>query len=176
VPERLAKEYGYLESLVDATYAAWLQFGVPTSALQHLQLKFFDRAFNLVKGIMILMEQSHWELAAPLVRQIFEMILNLEEMKRRNDPNEAAGRFSRFAALQEMRHRLANLQHDIAMGRDGEAIQERFDSGQKLAVATFPEFRRQYRRGARWAESWCEACGPAPRTSPPSWEWAEPPN
>lgn len=157
VPERLPTEYGHLESLVDAVYAAWPQFGGPTSALQHLQLKFFDRAFNVVKGIMILLEQSHWELAAPLVRQIFEMILNLEEIERGNDPDVAAVRFSRFAMLQEVRHRLANLQYDISMGRDLEATQERFDSGLEFAVATFPEFRRTYRRGARWAESWCEA-------------------
>lgn len=158
VPERIADEFAHLEICVDSTYEAWPdQFSVPQSRMDHLKLRFFDRAFNVVKGIKILIENSHWELAAPLTRQLFEMVLNLEELDQSDDPDKAVTRYGKFAALQELRHEFANLQHDIGMGRDVEQKQARLDEGQALARKAFPEFWIQTRRGGRWSNSWCGA-------------------
>ena len=56
MPERLPEEFGHLDVLVDATYESWSAIQSPESRLEWLHLRFFDRAFNIVKGVKILLE------------------------------------------------------------------------------------------------------------------------
>lgn len=80
----------------------------PEDATHIVLLKIVDRAHNLAKAIIVLCEHRWWEFADGLARQLYELLLNLEELHRADDREAAAKRWLRFGALQYMqgsRHR-----------------------------------------------------------------------
>ena len=76
-----------LFKLVEAiTLAADTAVGRLGGVVQNESAKFdvavFLRANNILKGAWSLSENNHWELASSLIRQLFELVVNIEWMGR----------------------------------------------------------------------------------------------
>jgi len=120
-----------------------------------VRLRIFDRAFNILKGIRLLVEHDHWELAPPLVRQLFELLLTLEELHRADDVDGTVEQYLRFAAMQEVRHKLAGLCYDVSTGRSIPLDTPTPENVEDFAIYTFPEFVRRNKKGELvWSTNW----------------------
>lgn len=53
---------------------------IPESHLQVVRICAVIRAYNLLKSIRQLLAADHWENAAILMRSLFELVLNIEEV------------------------------------------------------------------------------------------------
>jgi hypothetical protein len=112
------------------------------------------RAVNAVKSTRLLLEQAHWETAAGPVRQLFELLVNLEHIAAAPDRDAAVFRYAKFGLLQMVRSQRAQLSYDEATGRQvDQSLSATLDS---MLEHTFPEFRRVTAKGkVVWDVSWC---------------------
>jgi hypothetical protein len=155
VRQRMPRLLEVLDRFVDQAFEGFRHTVAPQTNIEFVRLRMFDRAFNVAKGIRLLVEHDHWELAAPLVRQVFELILTLEELHRADDANAAVQRYLRFAAMQDVRHRLAGLRYDISTGRSLPPNTPAPESVEYLATLTFPEFVHRDKKGELvWSTNW----------------------
>jgi Family of unknown function (DUF5677) len=111
------------------------------------------RASNALKAVRILCAEWHWEFAVATVRQLFELVINLEHVAAQPDRESAIFRYAKYGLLQTVRHQQLDLRYQLETGR---AIDE-----QRLAVLeemleqTFPEFRSVGSTGhVHFAKSW----------------------
>jgi hypothetical protein len=95
----------------------------------------------------------HWEFAVATLRQLFELVINLEHVAAQPDREAAIFRYAKYGLLQTVRHQQLDLRYQLETGR---AIDE-----QRLAVLeemleqTFPEFRSVGSTGhVHFAKSW----------------------
>lgn len=56
------------------------------------------RGVNAVKSTRLLLEHAHWESAAGPVRQLFELLINLEHIAADPDRDAAVFRYAKFGA------------------------------------------------------------------------------
>lgn len=127
-----------------------------TTALDTVRARALDRAFNAVKAARLLLARDHWEFAQPVVRQLFELLVNLEEIARADDSERAARRYLRFGMLQAARELLANIDYDVKTGRTSAECAEVAERFADMLQGFFAEFRQKSRKGQeRWVESWC---------------------
>lgn len=75
------------------------------------------RASNALKVIRLLSEQAHWEFAAASVRQLFELVLNMEYLATQPDREAAIFRYSKYGLLQTVRHQHLAVLYDQKTGR-----------------------------------------------------------
>lgn len=111
------------------------------------------RASNALKAIRLLCEQAHWEFAAAALRQLFELVVNMEHLAAQPNREVAIFRYGKYGLLQTVQHQHLTLLYEKKTGR-------RIDTN-RLAVLksmlahTFPEFRSVGSTGhIRWAHSW----------------------
>lgn len=149
--ERLPEIFEALDSLVEATWAAMqkMERAEPGAALvvKHM----FDRTFNVLKGAKLLLENDHWELAATHVRLLFEMNLDAEEILSAENPDAAALKYAKFGALEFARYQMANLEYEIASGRDSPETRPRLRALEDGSRQLFSDFLS---RKGRWFDSW----------------------
>lgn len=73
------------------------------------------RGYNLLKSIRQLLANDHWENATILMRSLFELVLNIEEVERNPIIADAqAERFCRFEVLQKFRRIKANSNYELS--------------------------------------------------------------
>lgn len=111
------------------------------------------RASNALKAIRLLCEEAHWEFAAATVRQLFELVLNMEYLATQPDRDAAIFRHAKYELLQTVRHQYLNLLYDRKTGRSIDT--ERLAVLESMLEHTFPEFRSVDDSGkVRWKPSW----------------------
>ena len=78
---------GYLSEVIDVG-----SLPIPSTNLAFVRFTAVIRAFNLLKSIRQLLASDHWENAAILMRSLFELVLNVEDVTYFS-ANEASFRF-----------------------------------------------------------------------------------
>jgi uncharacterized protein DUF5677 len=124
----------------------------------HRRLVMFDAAMlvrgtNALKAVRLLCEQAHWEFAAGILRQMFELVINMEYLAEQPDRDAAIFRYAEFGLYQKVLHQHLNLLYDQKTGRTIDTERQAV-LGQMLEQ-TFPEFRRVDDKGKlHVAPSW----------------------
>lgn len=54
-----------------------------------MRLPVLDRAVMHLQAAQLLLKECHWESTAVVARQLFELLVNIEEVQRRPDPQVA---------------------------------------------------------------------------------------
>ena len=120
-----------------------------------VQVAILVRAFNQYRSIVNLLRQNHWEDALILVRSLFELLLNTEELCRQgNNVEDAAESFVAFAHLQRyLRWRDTQAYH-IATGRAGAEVERQIGEMDRMARKFFAPFWIEKKGKGRWRGSW----------------------
>lgn len=135
----LPVEFAALDSVIDDSLDA-LSNLQPGSESEVTRLAVGQRALTLLQGARLLLEEGHWELAAGAGRQMFEVLVNLENLLNQSDTEAAWESYRRYGEAQFLQTSLRKLKYAIASGYDDE-------SGEAKALATalddarFDEFR-----------------------------------
>lgn len=112
------------------------------------------RGVNAVKSARLLLEEAHWETAAGPVRQLFELVVNMEYLASQPDRDQATLTYAKFGLMQAVLAERAELRYRMATGRTvDEARVAKLDT--MLAGPMFGQFRRVNKKGeVVWARSW----------------------
>ncbi|WP_295850376.1 DUF5677 domain-containing protein [uncultured Microbacterium sp.] len=115
----------------------------------------FARGINIVKATRSLCADAHWEMASSLVRQLFELVLNVEWITKQSDPTAARFLFSKYGLLQSARHQLETIAYAEETSRPVDAERRQFLRDLLDGVA-FSEFKGKPRADGsiRWVDSW----------------------
>lgn len=130
----------------------------PTDAYGIVAIACTVRTWNTFKATACVLSEGMWEDALILIRSIFEIVLNLEEIRRiKSEQEQRAQRFLRFQEFQEHQQNRKIFEYNIKTGiqQQNQQMLDRFDAH---ARAHFSEFRIKPRgKGgkARWVKSWC---------------------
>jgi hypothetical protein len=133
-----------------------------TASLQHnpqLELGRFDRAvfergISILHAVQVLVTAGHWETANAPVRQLFELLVNMEYLNTFQDRELAAIRFVQFGSLQEARANLAEL--EIAQSRGRQIpLAQLVQAKSALDNPDYAQFKSFDKTGKeKWAQSW----------------------
>lgn len=102
------------------------------------------RGTNALKAVRLLCEQAHWEFAAGILRQLFELVINMEHLARQPDPR------SRDVPLRQVRplpEGSPPAPEPALRPEDRPLDTERLAILGKMLDETFPEFRRVDEKG-----------------------------
>lgn len=111
------------------------------------------RASNALKAVRLLCEEAHWEFSASILRQLFELVINMEYLAAQADREAAIFRYGKFGLLQEVRHQYLTLLYDRKTGREIDA--ERLAILEQMLEQSFTEFRSVDAKGkVHWSPSW----------------------
>lgn len=120
----------------------------------------FDRAVlirgaNLLKAIVLLSGELHWEVAASSARQLFELVINMEALAAMPSREDASFRYGMFGLLQKTRAHLVRQDYERATGR---AVDETSAAraAALLASPSFDTFKGKPKADGspRWHTSW----------------------
>ena len=142
---------GYLSDVIDVG-----GLPIPSTHLAFVRFAAVIRAFNLLKSIRQLLATDHWENAAVLMRSLFELVLNVEEIGRDPETAEAqAERFVRFETLQRCRRLIAESDYELQTGRRTEH-DPKLIAIQQALPRFFSEWARTRKDGTtKWSNLWC---------------------
>jgi len=156
--ERFADVFGFLASVVDFMAGAIDGRGLPEprDIVEYVHTAAVLKAYNLLKSIRLLAGNDHWESGLILVRSMFELALNMEELGRSKDREAAmAVRFVRFELLQQYRHLRAEADYEVATRRVDQ-VDPRLTAIEADLPGMFPEWAVRRRDGSiKWKTSWC---------------------
>lgn len=128
---------------------------LPTDEAEHALLRFeialLGRGTNALKAISTLCGDGHWEFAVGIVRQLFELVLNLEHLDAQPDRYKAAVQYAKFGLLQTMVRKQATIQYERKTGRPVDSDVERMI--ESMLSTQFGEYRIGKPPG-RWADKW----------------------
>ena len=147
--ERLGDLFGLLKEIALAGEAVLVGTPNAIEPLVRFDLSILMRAINTLKGIRILLEDSHWELASAGARQLFELLVNVEYIASKSDREKATLRYAKFGLLQTALHELKSLEYDAKTGRKIDEVRKA--NIEELLDQGFKEFSKPK---GRWATSW----------------------
>jgi hypothetical protein len=111
------------------------------------------RASNALKSVRLLCEHAHWESAAGVLRQLFELLLNMEHLATLSDRDAAIFRYAKYGLMQQVEHQRLNMLYNEKTGRPID--EERLTTLTQMLEQTFPEFRTVDDKGkVRLKPSW----------------------
>lgn len=150
VKREFAGLFRVLDHVIVETRTAMLAEPSVTSDEARFDRAVLGRALNIMEAVQILLPVAHWKAASGLARQLFELLVNVEEIGRQDDPAFARFRYSQFGLLQHARERLRNVEYNRKSGRP---VDEVFTDGLEshLSSADFAEFRRS---NGWWQDYW----------------------
>lgn len=128
----------------------------PTRTPEHFDTVMLHRGVNAMKASLLLSKEAYWELGSAGPRQLFELVLNMEEINRADVRHDAMTKFLWYGYSQEVRRRL-----DDARWMEGlEGASEVYDIKEMedfLALPQFDQFKDPAKgnRPPRWHDSWC---------------------
>lgn len=151
---------GLLQLLIDIPAAAehrLVSVELPeeqdTRALVMFDAAILLRASNALKAIRVLCAEWHWEFAVGTVRQLFELVINMEHLAAQSDRENAIFRYSKYGLLQTVRQQQLDLLYRQKTGR--EIDEQRLADLEQMLAHTFPEFRSVGSTGhVHFAPSW----------------------
>jgi hypothetical protein len=151
---RLRASFDVLAAVTRAADKTMKGLSMDATPPNRVQAGAFVRGINALKSVHALAEQSQWEFAAAAVRQLFELLINMEELLRQDDVQDAAMRYVRFGLMQKVRGRYENLVYARDTGRSYDA--ELLGGLEELLETMFAEFRTVTKKGkVVYAMSWC---------------------
>ncbi|HEY1840166.1 MAG TPA: DUF5677 domain-containing protein [Mycobacterium sp.] len=103
------------------------------------------RGINALKSIRVLCEEGQWEFAVGIVRQLFELLLNIEHLKTFADRDEGNFRYAKYGLMQHIERRRGTLLYTKKTGRDIDEAQ--LEEAEQILASAFPEFRSVSARG-----------------------------
>lgn len=153
--ELVTKVLELLDDLIDDARKVSLSTN-PGSELGRFDRGVFERGIGVLHATRVLVAAGHWETATSPVRQLYEIVLNMEYLNTFPDRELAALKFIRFGSLQEARSALANLEYEHDRGRTGH-LSRVLEIKQQLEGDIYAEFRAKTRRDGtlQWTQSWC---------------------
>lgn len=153
--EIITKVLELLDDLIDDARKLILSTN-PQTELGRFDRGVFERCIGVIHSVRVLVAAGHWQTATSPVRQLYEIVLNMEHLNTYPDRELAALKFIRFGSLQEARSTLANLEYEHDRGRTGQ-LSRVLEIRQLLEGNLYAEFRAKPRKdGAlRWTQSWC---------------------
>ncbi|MFE4651550.1 DUF5677 domain-containing protein [Streptomyces sp. NPDC056707] len=112
------------------------------------------RGANSVKSVALLMEQGHWEHATGVVRQLFELLVNMEHLNRMPDRAAATLLYCRFGVLQQIRARHRQCLYTASTGRPVNAEHLKFL--EHHLAHSFGDFQGKPKSDGspRWVSAW----------------------
>lgn len=128
----------------------------PDTELGRFDRGVFERCISVIHAAQVLVSAGHWETATSPVRQLYEIVLNMEHLNTYPDRELAAIKFIRFGSLQEALATLANLEYEHERGEQIQ-LKRVLDIRQALEGETYAEFRAKPRRDGspQWRQNWC---------------------
>ena len=150
VKRELAGMFRVLDHVIEETRDALLAEPWATSDEARFDRAVLARALNILEAEQILLPVAHWEAAAGLARQLFELLINVEEIGRSDDPAGARLRYGKFGILQEARERLRQAQYNRETGRPGN---ERLEA-ELHSLMSSPDFEEFKQPNGRWQDYW----------------------
>jgi hypothetical protein len=146
----LADMFRVLDDVIEETRNALLMEPRATSDEARFDRAVLARALNILEAEQILLPVAHWEAASGLARQLFELLVNVEEIGRNDDPAQARLRYGKFGILQHARESLRRVEYNRETSRAvDEDFRARLDS--LLSSPDFDEFRQS---NGRWHDYW----------------------
>src|SRR5262245_8520508 len=100
-PDRLPKTFRVMHEVAHAADTSFGGSSIPVAPLSRFDISVFLRGANALKAARLLLTESFWETAAAAVRQIFELVVNVEYVRAQSDQQAAVFRFAKFGLLQE---------------------------------------------------------------------------
>lgn len=128
----------------------------PIRTEEHFDAVILHRGVNAMKAAFLLSEEAYWELGSAGPRQLFELVLNMEEINRAESRLDAMTKFLWYGYAQNVRQRL-----DDAKWMEGlEGASEVYDIKEMedfLALPQFDQFKDPAKgnRPPTWHTSWC---------------------
>lgn len=154
--ERLEDLFAIMEEVTRSADYRAATFSGQLNESARFDFAFLVRGINALKAGRLLLEQGHWEFAAGVARQLFEMVVNLEHIAGQPDRHSATFRYAKFGLLQAVRHEREQAEYDRVSGRRVDDARVKWLD--RLLAHSFPEFRKKDRADGspRWATSWCD--------------------
>ncbi|WP_430869151.1 DUF5677 domain-containing protein [Demequina aurantiaca] len=135
----LAEEFDALDLVIDDTQRALKKLR-PGSESEVMRLALGQRSLLLLHGARLLLEEGHWEIAAGVVRQMFEVLVNVEHLLNQSDTEAAWKSYRTYGEAQLLQASLRKMKYAIATGYIDEAARvEALEA--TLKDAQFDEFR-----------------------------------
>lgn len=119
--------------------------------LVQFDLAMLARGTNALKAVGLLCGEGHWEFAASVVRQLFELAINLEFLAEQPRRDEAIVRFVKFGMLQMLVQQQAMFEYDRKTGRAVNA--DAAATIEAMLKRDFSELRDAKRPGG-WKPNW----------------------
>lgn len=137
---------------------AWIDHGdlaAPQSPLEWVRVACAVRTYNIFKATISLLEKDFWEDGLILVRTLFELLLNVEELDRvEGESQKRATRYMIFEKLQIYLRHVAEREYHLHSGRSlkhPEKLKD-LDARAERLFASFITGRKQGK--IKWAKSW----------------------
>lgn len=113
------------------------------------------RGINTLKSVRLLVENGHWEMAHSLLRQLLELLANIEFLYKMPDRSEATLQYVRYGLLQKITEQIRTLHYEDATGRPID--QERLANLEAFRLGSaFDEFKANTKDGSlKFVSSWC---------------------
>lgn len=126
----------------------------PPTELGRFDRAVFERGVSILHAVQVLAAAGHWETANAPVRQLFELLVNMEHLNTFPDRELAAIKFVQFGSLQESRAGLAEL--ELAETRGARiSLSQLMQARTALSNPDYAQFRSVDKNGReRWAQSW----------------------
>ncbi|WP_163894163.1 DUF5677 domain-containing protein [Mycolicibacterium hippocampi] len=105
----------------------------------------FMRGINALKSARVLCEEGQWEFAVGIVRQLFELVLNIEHLKTFNDRDHGNLLYAKYGLMQHVERDRGALLYAKKTGR--EIDEDRLQEAEQILANAFPEFRSVSARG-----------------------------
>lgn len=149
----MAGLFRVLDEVVQETRTSLLGVGESQSDSARFDRAVLGRGLNILEAAQILLPVAHWEAASGLARQLFELLVNMEEIGRQADPSEARLRYSRYGLLQHLLEHARRTEYNRATGRpvDGDRV------GRLDEVRANPDFGEFRQGNDGWRRSWSGA-------------------
>ncbi|MGC9443114.1 DUF5677 domain-containing protein [Streptomyces sp. WG5] len=122
--------------------------------LVRFDLEILMRGSNSLKAMMVLLEQGYWEHAVAIVRQLFELLVNMEHLAQQEDREAGALLFARYGMLQMIQAHHRRLTYEKDTGR--QVDEELFAQLGWWLENEFTDFRAKTKNDSvKWVSSWC---------------------
>lgn len=124
----------------------------PEKHLFRFDVAVLMRGLNALKSVGLLCEEAHWESASGILRQLFELVVNMEHLGELPDREAAVLRYANYGLMQQIEFKLSHARYGQVTGRD--VPSDYVESLERMLAETFPEFRPVVDGKLRKQPSW----------------------
>lgn len=139
--KRLRPLFKISQEMTDAGDYALAKAGpAPVATQEQFERTILMRGVNTLKAARLVAESGHWEIASACARQLYELVLNMEEIERSSDREQASISFAAYGMLQMLLFRKAEIEYERDTGRTYR-VSQLDELEEHLKAPMFDEFR-----------------------------------